>query len=498
MSYRFVLPQRIKRLFNGIGDFDLKRQMGSGALSTVHEAVHKQTGKQFAIKKIDLDTIGNMDQENVEKEIEAHKIMDHKNIVKLFDFFMEGRIVYLVMEYCRRGNLFRYLNRHVCLPEDEIKKMFRQTCEGIAYMHSLRYINRDLKPENLLLDDENNIKICDLGWACHLNEIDYRKLKAGTYAYMSPESLTGTFQDEATDVWALGILLFELIFNKEPYSGISCNDQLKRIKQAKPDFSKRNISEEAKRLILQILQIEKQNRPSINTVLSSEFLRAVGKSAPELYNPRLFTKLENVKMEAPILTEIQNNVNRTFKPPQVTNLQNFYQKKENLTQPSIPTIYGGFKSHNVSRESSLTKKIIMSTSRPISIDKNRISSTEHITTNLYSTINNNHYTSTKFITTPRSIRYNASSQSFHDHSFQEPQMTRTTNIYGSISNNGPIMTSQRHNTIIHDQLNQTTHTTFVTQERNDSLRNNGLYSTSNIGSTYTSGRLFQTYLARRG
>ena len=88
-------------------------------------------------------------------------------------------------------------------------------------MHNKGFIMRDLKPENLLLDSKMNIKLCDFGWAAHMNDEEYRKLKSGTYAYMSPESLKGELQGKQSDIWSLGILLYELNYKKEPFSGFN-------------------------------------------------------------------------------------------------------------------------------------------------------------------------------------------------------------------------------------------------------------------------------------
>lgn len=140
-------------------------------------------------------------------------------------------------------------------------------------MHSLGFINRDIKPENILLDDNYNVKVCDFGWSCHLSDESYRKLKAGTFVYMSPESLTGSLQDESSDVWSLGILLYELLYNKEPYSGVSCGDQFKKIKQTTLDFNDRDICPKAKILITQILQLNSNKRPTVNEILLSSFLK---------------------------------------------------------------------------------------------------------------------------------------------------------------------------------------------------------------------------------
>lgn len=498
MSYKFSLPQRVNKLFTGIADFDVRRQLGTGALSTVYEGVHRQSGKMFAVKKIDLNKIGVLDQENVEKEIEAHKLMDHKHIAKLYDFFMEGRIVYLVLEYCRSGNLFRYINRHIELSEGEAKRIFKQTCEGIAYMHGLGYINRDLKPENLLLDEDNNIKICDLGWACHLSESAYRKLKAGTYAYMAPECLVGDLQDEAADVWSLGILLFELLYNKEPFSGVSCNDQLKKVKTSRPDFLKRNISEEAKQLISQILQLEKNCRPSLNAIIGCNYLKDAyannGKGNGN--NPsRLFNALDNTKRDQQFIGKNPKINSRPHAPMSQFSSPSIYHPKENLKNPSVTNIYA-LNTQHVSRNNSTSQRVVLTTSRPVSIEDTRRHGAEPVNPQLYNTIS--HYTSSKYLATPRSMRYNASATSVHEIKDALNRTGSRANIYVETSGQNMTIGNVRHsNMVLNNQSNRSFHTP-VMKDYGSSRGQQGLYSTVSIGSGYSGPQTFMGYRSKRG
>lgn len=92
--------------------------------------------------------------------------------------------------------------------------------KAIEYIHSQEFVLRDLKPENVLIDNKTKlIKICDFGWASSINDKEWLKEKAGTFVYMSPESLRSEIQGFESDTWALGILLYELFYNKEPFEG---------------------------------------------------------------------------------------------------------------------------------------------------------------------------------------------------------------------------------------------------------------------------------------
>lgn len=112
MSNKLQLPHRPQKLFTGRLEFNFLNKMGSGAFSTVYEAVHKPTGYRYAIKVVDLEKIDQLDQENIEKELLVHFILNHNRMIKLYDYFMEDNIVYYVLEFCKRGNLFKYLKRH--------------------------------------------------------------------------------------------------------------------------------------------------------------------------------------------------------------------------------------------------------------------------------------------------------------------------------------------------------------------------------------------------
>ena len=96
-------------------------------------------------------------------------------------------------------------------------KFFYQTCLAMDYLHTRKIMHRDLKPENLLLDENLNIKLCDFGWSVEFNENEHRKTLCGTYEYMAPEIYYGDKQTVKTDVWALGILLYELMHGRPPF-----------------------------------------------------------------------------------------------------------------------------------------------------------------------------------------------------------------------------------------------------------------------------------------
>lgn len=207
---------------------------------------------------------------NIENEIRIHIKLIHKHIVRMYDFFPHENYICIILELCPLGNLFRYLNSFTLMPEQEIFKLFRETCLAIQHLHSQHILQRDLKPENILLSEKKEAKMCDFGWAIEQNYSEYSRARAGTCAYMSPEALRGEFQTLKTDIWALGVLLYELYHNIEPYQSSNINQQLAAILNTTITFHNR-VGDSARKLILDCLQLEPSRRPTIHELLRHQY-----------------------------------------------------------------------------------------------------------------------------------------------------------------------------------------------------------------------------------
>ena len=373
---RFTLPHRKNPIFKSSKEFEIQKSLGSGGFSVVYEGLHKKTNKKYALKIIDFDRLGTLDQENIQKEIEAHKNFNHPYIIKLHDFFQEQKKVYLILELCKNGNLFDHILKITKFQQIEIQKIIKQTFQALNHIHKKGYIMRDIKPENLLIDSQNNIKLCDFGWTASLTQDEnYRKVKAGTFAYMSPESLLGELQDIRSDIWSMGILLFELFHLKEPYSGISCQNQLKLIRENPVKFDYNLISRNGIDLVRKLLRFDREKRPGIEEILKSEFFRE------ELVFDKNF---KNEKIKEDFLKDIGKN--------------HFFDKKkmEAKKQKGIDEIMGKY-NVNIKRNNSvsvITKKPINNIQISLVKKENR-RDFSHNGKKFYA--NKNHYFSTKNI-----------------------------------------------------------------------------------------------------
>mmetsp|Transcript_20714 Transcript_20714/g.38561 ORF Transcript_20714/g.38561 Transcript_20714/m.38561 type:complete len:612 (-) Transcript_20714:44-1879(-) len=242
--------------FQEVDDVQM-RVLGKGTYGEVRLVKHR-SGDLYAMKVIDKHSI--VDEEALyilKREIQVHKNLSHRHITKLYDHFEDEDNVYLLLEYASKGALFYKARRQTRLTEDEARKFFKQATEGILYLHLNHIIHRDLKPENILLDSKENVKICDFGWCVKTTEL--RTTFCGTLDYMAPEMFSPEGHSFEVDLWALGVLLYELLHGKPPFSASTETDVGLSIVKCQYKIGK-HVSEEAADLIRQLLTFDPERR----------------------------------------------------------------------------------------------------------------------------------------------------------------------------------------------------------------------------------------------
>ena len=215
--------------------------------------------------------------EEIYREAQALKKLSHPSIVQLYNAFVWKQDVVLIMEYISGGELYQYVKTKNGLPELEARKLFLQLTDAVEYCHNKYIIHRDLKPTNILLSDATSqkIKIIDFG----ISGSNYGKDKstAGSLAYMPPEVLTSsnTAADPAIDVWALGIILFFMLYGHLPFRGSTEKEVAKSITAAKVLFpiEKKKVTNECKKLVQGMLNKNPATRLKINEILQSDWLK---------------------------------------------------------------------------------------------------------------------------------------------------------------------------------------------------------------------------------
>jgi len=181
------------------------------------------------VTQIDLSKFKGAELTTIQREIKYHKNLSHPNIIQFYGHEIKNNKHLILLEYAEGGDLFNLLVKKGAFDEKTVCKFFVQTALALHYLHSVKVIHRDIKPENLLLDGENNIKLCDFGWCAEYDTHTVRRTICGTYEYMAPEILFHKPQSAAVDVWALGVLLFEMFHNKPPVSARSLKEMTSRV-----------------------------------------------------------------------------------------------------------------------------------------------------------------------------------------------------------------------------------------------------------------------------
>lgn len=160
--------------------------------------------------------------ENLENELRILKMLDHKNIIKLYDHIQGEHMEFLIMENGPKQMLNDYAkNFHLQkITEYDAKKIFNQVLEAVAYLHDINIIHRDLKMQNILINEKYNVKLIDFGFAHFYDKKKKLSVYCGTPSYMAPElACRIPYDGKATDVWSLGVLLYIMLTGEFPFKG---------------------------------------------------------------------------------------------------------------------------------------------------------------------------------------------------------------------------------------------------------------------------------------
>jgi len=206
------------------------------------------------------------------REISIHQRLSHENIIRLHAVDNTNEAISLVLEYASDGNLFQYIRKNSPLKEELVASFFWQVLKGVYYLHQNGIIHRDIKPENILLSGDQ-IKISDFGWSAEWEEGCERKTFCGTFEYMAPEMVQKAVYDYKVDIWAIGVLLYEMLHGHAPIRARCISDLVKRFNSNpfKIEFNE-NISTKAQDLISLILKINPEERLDLEQISKHPFL----------------------------------------------------------------------------------------------------------------------------------------------------------------------------------------------------------------------------------
>jgi len=209
----------------------------------------------------------------IEREIVIMKLIEHPNIMRLYDVWETSTELYLILEYVEGGELFDYICENGRLSTSEALGYFQQIIAAVDYCHHFNIAHRDLKPENLLLDGNKNIKVADFGMAAwqKSNSNGMLRTACGSPHYAAPEVVAGTpYNGSASDIWSCGIILFALLAGKLPFDDDDLATLLEKVKIAKFEMPS-HIDRQAKHLISRMLEKDVQKRITMPEILVHPF-----------------------------------------------------------------------------------------------------------------------------------------------------------------------------------------------------------------------------------
>lgn len=239
--------------------------IGQGAFAKVYRGYHCNTNHEVAIKAIYLDNKKISDRKlftkRITNEIKIMLHLQHPNIITLYDYNFSDDLetVYLIMEYCP-SDLNTYLKEKDALSEKETNSFFCQICDGLKYLLSERILHRDLKPHNFLLTADNQIKITDFSFAKFFEPNSMSATICGSPLYMAPELLKGEMYTNKSDLWSLGVILYQLLFNRYPYYADTPYTLIERIENYPISFPQSTTSHQCIMLIRDLLTIDVSKR----------------------------------------------------------------------------------------------------------------------------------------------------------------------------------------------------------------------------------------------
>lgn len=196
------------------GDFTIIKKLGEGAAGTVWEVIHKQSDRTMAKKSITTDPDPSI-RKQILRELDALRTCVSPNIVSFYGAFLEDEdtTISICMEYCEGGSLEaiykRTAERGGQVTEGVLSRIAESVCEGLVFLHSKHVIHRDIKPSNILMTRKGEIKLCDFGVSGKLVE-SLAETFTGTRYYMAPERIQGRPYTVKSDIWSLGLTLYEV------------------------------------------------------------------------------------------------------------------------------------------------------------------------------------------------------------------------------------------------------------------------------------------------
>ena len=240
--------------------------LGRGGMGEVYRATDLVLGQQVALKFLPQETASDPDVlARFHSEVRIARQVSHPNVCRVYDIGSLDGQPYISMEYVDGENLAGLLRRIGRLPNDTAVEMARKLCAGLAAAHDKGVLHRDLKPANVMIDSRGQVLVTDFGLAGLATQIQGAEIRHGTPAYMAPEQLAGKEVSVRSDIYSLGLVLYEMFTGKRAYEAATMAEMVRLREESAPvslGSLVRDLDPAVERVVLRCLEREPQSRPS--------------------------------------------------------------------------------------------------------------------------------------------------------------------------------------------------------------------------------------------
>ena len=319
-----------------IGNYILTKIIGKGSFSNVYKACHIETKELYAMKVLSLKNLANKMIENIETEISIMINIKHDNIVRLYETIKTDKHICLVIDYCDGEDLNKYIKKNGRISEKQSKNFMTQIATGLHYLHSLNLIHRDLKPHNILLSKNGNIKIADFGFVKDYTENSMLDTLCGSPIYMAPEILQHKKYDAKVDLWSIGIILYEMLSAEPPFMASNHIQLLKTIETTKFKFHKNIIiSKDCINIIESLLVVNPKERISFDDFFNHPFFENYEFEKKVEEENIVVEETDEIKKSAFIDFIDENYINEKDEKDEFNDLKNFSKKQNSKNLKDI-------------------------------------------------------------------------------------------------------------------------------------------------------------------